>query len=171
MVPMLVLFTIGIGLMSLFAFWSTFPFPKILIPTLIGRNKCEQAGFKSPMIKISFYWYNKSPAKILSLIPFSRFRNRIVAALVQYLFIVVMCCQMRTIDGAPYSPTTGRRGYANANRRNNVINSMQCTQTKSYFFRSQCSDNGYMTVHRNRVLVQTTGLNDSHEQGKSQFLN
>jgi len=95
-----------------------------------------------------------------------RYENRIVAALVQYLFLIVMCSKLRTINGAPYSTTTWRRGNANANRRNNVINSMQCTQTKSYFFRSQCSDNGYLTVHRNRVLVQTTGLSDSHEQAE-----
>lgn len=43
-----------------------------------------------------------------------------------------------------------------------------CTESKSYFFRSQCSDNGFLTVVKNRVLVQTTGLDIHH--GAAEFV-
>jgi len=41
-----------------------------------------------------------------------------------------------------------------------------CTESKSYFFRSQCSDNGFLTVVKNRVLVQTTGLDMYHRDAE-----
>ena len=83
---------------------------------------------------------------------------------------------------SPYSPTTGRRtsdsnyssssvsgGSWRPHHSKTVIHeNFQCTEKEqSYFFRSQCSDNGFLTVHRGRVLVQTTGLSDSDSEGKN----
>ena len=86
-------------------------------------------------------------------------------------------CHPRTLSGAPQSPATGRRGSEVASpgvrgegvRRQNVITedtSQQCTEMRSQYLRSQCRDNGFLTVQRNRVLVQTTGLNTTHVEGR-----
>ena len=78
-----------------------------------------------------------------------------------------------------YSPTTGRRTSSSNNSSSGrswrphhsktvIRENFQCTEKEqSYFFRSQCSDNGFLTVHRGRVLVQTTGLSDSDSEGKN----
>lgn len=42
----------------------------------------------------------------------------------------------------------------------------QCTEMRSQYLRSQCRDNGFLTVQRNRVLVQTTGLNTTHVEAE-----
>ena len=84
-------------------------------------------------------------------------------------------CHPRTLSGAPQSPATGRRGpeFVRGERRQNVINGgeqkghhHQCTEMRSQYLRSQCRDNGFLTVQRNRVLVQTTGLNTTHVEGR-----
>ena len=81
-------------------------------------------------------------------------------------------CHPRTLSGAPQSPATGRRGSEVASpgvRRQHVISEdtgQQCTEMRSQYLRSQCRDNGFLTVQRNRVLVQTTGLNTTHVEGK-----
>jgi len=41
-----------------------------------------------------------------------------------------------------------------------------CTESKSYFFRSQCADNGVLTIVNNQVLVQTTGLSGDHPEAE-----
>jgi len=70
------------------------------------------------------------------------------------IFLTMLC----SVETAPYSPTTGRRGSR----------AMQCTvQDLSFTFRSQCQDNGFLTVHRNKVFVQTTGLSQTH--GDAEF--
>ena len=81
-------------------------------------------------------------------------------------------CHPRTLSGAPQSPATGRRGSEVASpgvRRQHVISEdtgQQCTEMRSQYLRSQCRDNGFLTVQRNKVLVQTTGLNTTHVEGK-----
>ena len=78
--------------------------------------------------------------------------------------LIAMCCPKDTY-GAPYpTPVSGRRGSA-SKHRGKVIHHT-CTESNSYFFRSQCSDNGFLTVVKNRVLVQTTGLDMFHRDGK-----
>eukprot|EP00090_Calanus_glacialis_P014204 TRINITY_DN22925_c0_g1_i1.p1 TRINITY_DN22925_c0_g1~~TRINITY_DN22925_c0_g1_i1.p1 ORF type:complete len:334 (-),score=46.73 TRINITY_DN22925_c0_g1_i1:605-1606(-) len=86
-----------------------------------------------------------------------RYEYKIIAALVTIL--ISMCCPKNT-SGAPYPPPTGRRGSP-SKQRGKVMHHT-CTESKSYFFRSQCSDNGFLTVVKNRVLVQTTGLDIHH---------
>jgi len=91
-----------------------------------------------------------------------RYEYKIIAALVTIL--ISMCCPKDT-SGAPYpSPVPGRRGSA-SKHRGKVIHHT-CTESNSYFFRSQCSDNGFMTVVKNRVLVQTTGLDMFHRDAE-----
>jgi len=91
-----------------------------------------------------------------------RYEYKIIAALVTIL--ISMCCPKDT-SGAPYpSPVPGRRGSA-TKHRGKVIHHT-CTESNSYFFRSQCSDNGFMTVVKNRVLVQTTGLDMFHRDAE-----
>ena len=84
------------------------------------------------------------------------FRCRTLAALV-IIFLTIMCRLERT-SCAPYSPTTGTR-------RDRAV---QCSvqQDKSFSFRSQCQDNGFLTVLRNKVFVQTSGLSHDHEDGE-----
>ena len=99
------------------------------------------------------------------------FRFRVLAALVLCL-LTMGPCHPRTLSGAPQSPATGRRGSEVASpgvRRQHVISEdtgQQCTEMRSQYLRSQCRDNGFLTVQRNRVLVQTTGLNTTHVEGK-----
>ena len=108
----------------------------------------------------------------------SCFRCRFVAALVLSLFLpLTVMCYPRTISRVPKSPTTGRRGPSSGNyrqnqRKNHVINQeMQCTESQSSFLRSQCGDRGFMTVTKNRVLVQTSGLSANHSEGKQCSVN
>jgi len=79
------------------------------------------------------------------------------------------------LSGAPQSPATGRRGSDVAirgdRRRQNVITTPgdtqgQCSEMRSQYLRSQCRDNGFLTVQRNRALVQTTGLNTTHVEAE-----
>ena len=108
------------------------------------------------------------------------FRFRVLAALVVCL-LTMGPCHPRTLSGALQSPATGRRGSEVASpgvrgvRRQNVITTTrdtgrqgggQCTEMRSQYLRSQCRDNGFLTVQRNRVLVQTTGLNTTHVEGR-----
>ena len=101
------------------------------------------------------------------------FRFRVLAALVVCL-LTMGPCHPRTLSGALQSPATGRRGSEVASpgvrgaRRQNVISGErgQCTEMRSQYLRSQCRDNGFLTVQRNRVLVQTTGLNTTHVEGR-----
>ena len=103
------------------------------------------------------------------------FRFRVVAALVVCM-LTMGPCHPRTLSGAPQSPATGRRGPESGVRRQNVISGgaggekgghhHQCTEMRSQYLRSQCRDNGFLTVQRNRVLVQTTGLNTTHVEGR-----
>jgi len=93
-----------------------------------------------------------------------RYECRFVAALVFGLLPCLTMCYPR-IPRAPNSPTTGRRGHAFA-RQNAVNNQMQCTEFKSSFLRSGCGNYGYLTVHRNRVLVQTSGLSTNHPEAE-----
>jgi len=102
-----------------------------------------------------------------------RYECRFVAALVLSLFLpLTVMCYPRTISRVPKSPTTGRRGPSSGNyrqnqRKNHVINQeMQCTESQSSFLRSQCGDRGFMTVTRNRVLVQTSGLSANHSEAE-----
>jgi len=90
-----------------------------------------------------------------------RYEYKIIAALVT--IVISMCCP-KTSLGAPYSPQTGRRG-SQTKLRGKVIHHT-CTESKSYFFRSQCSDNGFLTIVKNQVLVQTTGLNVHHSDAE-----
>jgi len=91
-----------------------------------------------------------------------RYEYKIIAALVTIL--IAMCCPKDTY-GAPYpTPVSGRRGSA-TKHRGKVIHHT-CTESNSYFFRSQCSDNGFLTVVKNRVLVQTTGLDMFHRDAE-----
>jgi len=91
-----------------------------------------------------------------------RYEYKIIAALVTIL--IAMCCPKDTY-GAPYpTPVSGRRGSA-TKHRGKVIHHT-CTESNSYFFRSQCSDNGFLTVVKNRVLVQTTGLDMYHRDAE-----
>jgi len=91
-----------------------------------------------------------------------RYEYKIIAALVTIL--IAMCCPKDTY-GAPYpTPVSGRRGSA-TKQRGKVIHHT-CTESNSYFFRSQCSDNGFLTVVKNRVLVQTTGLDMFHRDAE-----
>ena len=91
------------------------------------------------------------------------FRYKIIAALVTIL--IAMCCPKDTY-GAPYPvPGSGRRKGSASKHKGKVIHHT-CTESNSYFFRSQCSDNGFLTVVKNRVLVQTTGLDMFHRDGK-----
>eukprot|EP00092_Neocalanus_flemingeri_P023981 GFUD01026013.1.p1 GENE.GFUD01026013.1~~GFUD01026013.1.p1 ORF type:complete len:333 (-),score=32.78 GFUD01026013.1:608-1606(-) len=84
-----------------------------------------------------------------------RYEYKIIAALVTIL--ISMCCPQTSL-GAPLSPQTGRRGS-----RKVIHHTHTCTSaSKSYYFRSQCSDNGFLTVVKNQVLVQTTGLDVHH---------
>ena len=73
------------------------------------------------------------------------------------IFLTVMS-RVELSLGAPYSPTTGTR------RERAVQCSVQ--QDKSFSFRSQCQDNGFLTVLRNKVFVQTSGLSHDHEDGE-----
>jgi len=91
-----------------------------------------------------------------------RYEYKIIAALVTIL--IAMCCP-KDAYGAPYpAPVSGRRGSA-SKHRGKVIHHT-CTESNSYFFRSQCSDNGFLTVVKNRVLVQTTGLDMFHRDAE-----
>jgi len=91
-----------------------------------------------------------------------RYEYKIIAALVTIL--IAMCCPKDTY-GAPYpTPVSGRRGSA-TKHKGKVIHHT-CTESNSYFFRSQCSDNGFLTVVKNRVLVQTTGLDMFHRDAE-----
>ena len=118
-------------------------------------------------IAIVLYWPNiSSTAKsnFLPNFPILKsyfFRYKIIAALVT--IVISMCCP-KTSLGAPYSPQTGRRG-SQSKLRGKVIHHT-CTESKSYFFRSQCSDNGFLTIVKNQVLVQTTGLNVHHSDAE-----
>ena len=106
------------------------------------------------------------------------FRFRVLAALVVCSMLTMGPCHPRTLSGALQSPATGRRGSDVASpglrsgvRRQNVITTEmggghQCTEMRSQYLRSQCRDNGFLTVQRNRVLVQTTGLNTTHVEGR-----
>ena len=101
------------------------------------------------------------------------FRFTVVAALVMCV-LTMGPCHPRTLSGAPQSPATGRRGPELGVRRQNVISGgggekgghHQCTEMRSQYLRSQCRDNGFLTVQKNRVLVQTTGLNTTHVEGR-----
>ena len=93
------------------------------------------------------------------------FRLKVLAALV--VCVLMGPCHPRTLSGALQSPATGRRG--SDVRRQNVITGEgrgQCTEMRSQYLRSQRRDNGFLTVQRNRVLVQTTGLNTTHVEGR-----
>jgi len=94
-----------------------------------------------------------------------RYEYKIIAALVT--IVISMCCPKDTA-GAPYPSPVGKRG-SQAKHRGKVIHHT-CTESKSYFFRSQCSDNGFLTVvnklNKNRVLVQTTGLDMYHRDAE-----
>jgi len=85
-----------------------------------------------------------------------RYEYKIIAALVTIL--ISMCCPTPAL-GAPY-----KRG-SQSKFRGKVID-YKCTESNSYFFRSQCSDNGFLTVVKNRVLVQTSGLNSHHRNAE-----
>jgi len=85
-----------------------------------------------------------------------RYEYKIIAALVTIIFS--MCCP-KTALGAPYPPPQGRRGSQNRKVNQNYHT---CIDSKSYYFRSQCSDNGVLTVVNRQVLVQTTGLDVHH---------
>jgi len=112
-----------------------------------------------------------------------RYEFRFVAALVTLFIGITMCNPIDWTERSrsPYSPTTGRRtsdsnyssssvsgGSWRPHHSKTVIHeNFQCTEKEqSYFFRSQCSDNGFLTVHRGRVLVQTTGLSDSDSEAE-----
>ena len=86
--------------------------------------------------------------------PCSCFRCRTLAALVIIFLTMMLRTDMTT--AAPYSPTSGTRG------------DIQCSvqSDQSFSFRSQCQDNGFLTVNRNKVFVQTSGLSQTHVDGK-----
>jgi len=99
-----------------------------------------------------------------------RYEFRVVAALVVCL-LTMGPCQPRALSGAPQSPATGRRGSEVASpgvrpRQVVISEDQQCTEMRSQYLRSQCRDNGFLTVQRNRVLVQTTGLNTTHVEAE-----
>merc|ERR1740128_59949 len=107
-----------------------------------------------------------------------RYEFRVLAALVVCSMLTMGPCHPRTLSGALQSPATGRRGSDVASpglrsgvRRQNVITTKmgghgQCTEMRSQYLRSQCRDNGFLTVQRNRVLVQTTGPNTTHVEAE-----
>jgi len=88
-----------------------------------------------------------------------RYELEKLAALV-ILFLTVMS-RVETSLGAPYSPTTGTRA---ARRTSSSL--IQCSVDSTFSFRSQCRDNGFLTVHRNKVFVQTSGLTRDHEDAE-----
>jgi len=109
-----------------------------------------------------------------------RYEFRFVAALVTLFIGITMCNPIDWTETSRslYSPTTGRRTSSSNNSSSGrswrphhsktvIRENFQCTEKEqSYFFRSQCSDNGFLTVHRGRVLVQTTGLSDSDSEAE-----
>lgn len=74
------------------------------------------------------------------------------------MVIIFLTMMLRTdmTTAAPYSPTSGTRG------------DIQCSvqSDQSFSFRSQCQDNGFLTVNRNKVFVQTSGLSQTHVEAE-----
>merc|ERR1719221_1695115 len=89
-----------------------------------------------------------------------RYELEKLAALV-ILFLTVMS-RVENSLGAPYSPTTGTKG----SRRSSSISGLKCSTDSTFSFRSQCRDNGFLTIHRNKVFVQTSGLTREHEDAE-----
>ena len=116
------------------------------------------------------FWANWGPRHPFLCLTSNCSRFRVVAALVVCL-LTMGPCQPRALSGAPQSPATGRRGSEVASpgvrpRQVVISEDQQCTEMRSQYLRSQCRDNGFLTVQRNRVLVQTTGLNTTHVEGR-----
>jgi len=90
-----------------------------------------------------------------------RYEYKIIAALVT--IVISMCC-VKNSSGAPYPTPIGKRGLTSKHK--GKVMQHACSESNSYFFRSQCSDNGFLTVVKNRVLVQTTGLDKHHSNAE-----